>query len=76
MLAIVMDPDFQALVREDEEMVDSSRATMAAGWEEVYVDEGEIVNVVEGKSVYPPLQECLGLTDGSKGVGEQGDIAF
>ena len=41
MVAIVMDPDFQALVADEDKMVDSERATLIAGWEEVYVEDGE-----------------------------------
>ena len=52
MLAIVMDPDFQALVAGEDEVCDQSTATLNAGWEEVYVDEGKVVNVVDGESQY------------------------
>ncbi|KAF2248962.1 hypothetical protein BU26DRAFT_540414 [Trematosphaeria pertusa] len=50
MLKIVMDPDFQALVAEDEMTTDGSKGTISAGWEEMYVEDGKIVNVEEGKS--------------------------
>ena len=52
MVAIVMDPDFQALVSDEDKMVDRERATLVAGWEEVYVEDGKIVNVEDGKISY------------------------
>lgn len=59
MLKIVMDPDFQALVAEDEMTTDGSKGTISAGWEEMYVEDGKIVNVEEGKSVYPPFIDAV-----------------
>lgn len=75
MMAIVMDPDFQALVAGDNDYVDTERATVTAGWEEVYVDNGEIVNVVDGQSQYPPYSECIKLADASQPTPKK-DIEF
>lgn len=49
----------------DGELEDMDRATVVVGWEEVYVEDGKIVNVEEGKSLYPSFAECvkLGVTD-------------
>ena len=43
MLAIVMDPDFQGLVAGEDEICDSAKAHITAGWEEVFVEDGKVV---------------------------------
>jgi hypothetical protein len=48
MQAIVMDPDFQALVAGEDEICDQVRAKITAGWEEVFVEDGKIVDVDYG----------------------------
>ncbi|KAF2469557.1 uncharacterized protein BDR25DRAFT_288459 [Lindgomyces ingoldianus] len=58
MMAIVTDPDFQSLIADDDDIVDPSKATVTAGWEEVYVEDGKIVNIENGKSIYPSFAEC------------------
>ncbi|KAK2591240.1 hypothetical protein QQS21_011082 [Conoideocrella luteorostrata] len=51
--AILMDPEFQALVQEASGYQDDDRATFAAGWVEVYVEDGKLVNMDEqGNTVY------------------------
>lgn len=60
MVKIVMDPDFQALVTGDEEVTDAQKGSVSAGWEEVYVENGKIVNVdEEGRSLYPGFKEAV-----------------
>jgi hypothetical protein len=66
MLAIVMDSDFQTLVAGDEKTSDMTKATITAGWEEVYVEHGKIVNVEDGESVYPAFAECVTVGSASK----------
>lgn len=44
MQAIVMDPDFQSLVAGEDEICDQTRAKVTAGWEEVYVEDGKVVD--------------------------------
>lgn len=43
MLAIVMDPDFQGIVAGEDEICDQAKAHVTAGWEEVYVEDGKVV---------------------------------
>jgi hypothetical protein len=76
MMAIVMDPDFQALIAGDDEVVDPERATVTAGWEEVYVEDGNIVNIEDGKSLYPPFTECIKAGDASKPTSAPSDLSF
>lgn len=77
LVAIVMDPDFQALVAGDAEVTDMERGTVTAGWEEVYVEDGKIVNVDEdGKSTYPTFAECLKASDESERMETPADIVF
>jgi hypothetical protein len=66
MMAIVMDPDFQSLIANEDEIVDGTKATVSAGWEEVYVEDGKVVNIVDGKSVYPPFSESIKVGSASK----------
>ncbi|KAF2824080.1 hypothetical protein CC86DRAFT_355534 [Ophiobolus disseminans] len=61
MLAIVMDPDFQALVAGDNEYIDSERGTISAGWED-----GKVVNVEDGNSLYPAFDECVRVGNASQ----------
>lgn len=75
-MAIVMDPDFQALVAADDEVTDSERATVVAGWEEVYIEDGKIVNVENGESLYPPFGECIKVGDASKRTEAEDVINF
>ncbi|PSN67736.1 hypothetical protein BS50DRAFT_675780 [Corynespora cassiicola Philippines] len=72
MMAIVTDPDFQSLIAGDDDIVASDRATVVAGWEEVYVEDGKIVNVEDGKSVYPPFSQCIKVGDASNEVSTTG----
>lgn len=43
--AIIADPEFQSLVAGEDHILDQERATVTAGWEEVFLDEGKIVDV-------------------------------
>ena len=43
--AILMDPDFQALVADDHEYSLQDKAKVTAGWEEVFLEDGKIVEV-------------------------------
>ncbi|KAI9040423.1 EthD domain-containing protein [Aspergillus affinis] len=48
MQAIVMDPDFQSLVAGEDDICDQTRAKVTAGWEEVFVDDGKVVEADYG----------------------------
>jgi hypothetical protein len=76
LMAIVTDPDFQALVVGDDEVVDAERATVTAGWEEIYVEDGKIVNTENGQSLYPPFTECIKAGDTSKRTEAKETINF
>lgn len=54
---IVTDPEFQELYGEESEIVAQDKGTLTIGWEEVYIEEGKMVNVSDGKSEYPALVE-------------------
>ncbi|RYN18569.1 hypothetical protein AA0112_g11473 [Alternaria arborescens] len=63
MQAIVTDPDFQSLIAGDDKIIDVENVTVTAGWEEVYIEDGKIVNIEDGKSLYPPFAECVKVGD-------------
>jgi hypothetical protein len=65
MQAIVTDPDFQSLIAGDDAIIDVENATVSAGWEEVYIEDGKIVNIEDGKSLYPPFTESVKVGDPS-----------
>ncbi|KAI1381018.1 hypothetical protein F4677DRAFT_441349 [Hypoxylon crocopeplum] len=48
------DPDFQALQAGEDPYVNLVHTVATLGWVEKYVDGGEVVNVKDGKSMYPP----------------------
>jgi hypothetical protein len=59
--AIVMDPDFQALISGENDVQEDEGTTVACGWEEVYVDNNEIVNIdADGKVLYGTWEERSG----------------
>lgn len=76
MMAIVTDPDFQALIAGDDEVIDNDKATVTAGWEEVYVEDGKIVNIEDGKSLYPSFVECEKLGAAGKRTTAPADLTF
>lgn len=55
--AIINDADFQKLQSEEAPWIDMDRTPIGAtlGWVEVYVDQGKIVNITDGKPSYTPL---------------------
>ncbi|KAF2453854.1 hypothetical protein BDY21DRAFT_354343 [Lineolata rhizophorae] len=74
MLAILTDPDFQALVTGEDELklADQDRGTLVTGWEEVYVEDGKVVNVEDGECMYGTYAErsaCL-RAGGAQGPNE------
>lgn len=76
MFAILTDPDFQQLTAEEMHLVDMERATVVAGWEEVYVEDGKIVNVEEGKSLYGPYEERSNIGSASQKTTHEGELKF
>lgn len=49
---IIADPDFQAITATETHVIDNSRGTLRAGWEEVYIEDGKIVEVSDGYGAY------------------------
>jgi hypothetical protein len=47
-----------------------------SGWEEVYVEGGRIVNVEDGKSLYPSFAKCVKVRDASKATKAPNDVVF
>ncbi|KAF2106509.1 hypothetical protein BDV96DRAFT_607380 [Lophiotrema nucula] len=74
LVKIVMDPEFQALVAGEDDIVDGMRGTVSAGWEEVYVEDGKIVIVVEWESMYPGFEEAVEVVGRGWGEGEGGEV--
>lgn len=48
------DPEFQALQAGEEPYVNLVHTVETLGWVEKYVDGGQVVNVKDGRSTYPP----------------------
>jgi hypothetical protein len=69
MLAIVTDSDFQGLVAGEDEICDQAKAHITAGWEEVYVENGK---VVEGE--FGSYEERSNVGAQSKRSEIEGDI--
>ena len=65
MQAIVTDPDFQWLIAGDDAIIDVHNATVTVGWEEIYVEDGKIVNIEDGNSLYTPFEESVKVGDSS-----------
>lgn len=48
--ALLTDPDWEGkVVAFEKEWIDTSRAEVQIGWENAYLEDGEIVNIVETK---------------------------
>ncbi|KAL5380640.1 hypothetical protein DPSP01_007702 [Paraphaeosphaeria sporulosa] len=64
------DPEFQQLMADEADICDQERAELSIGWEEVFVENGKVVNIEEGKSVYQGWNESVeklaGKKEGSK----------
>lgn len=56
------DPDFQALQAGEGPYVNLVHTVASLGWVEKYVDGGKVVNLKDGKSMYPPWEELMDLS--------------
>lgn len=74
MAKIVTDPDFQALTTMETHIIDVLRGTLRAGWEEVYVEDGKIVEVPVGG--YGEYEEKIRLATEAKGTTGAKDIVL
>lgn len=54
-LAVLTDPEWASKIApKDAQYADVTEALTTAGWEEVYIENGEIVNIgSDGRSTYP-----------------------
>ncbi|KAJ4293578.1 hypothetical protein N0V90_008861 [Kalmusia sp. IMI 367209] len=64
--ALMADPDFQELMKAEVHLVDQERANISIGWEEVFVEDGKVVNVDGAKSSYPSWAETVETLTGKK----------
>lgn len=53
---VSQDPDFQALHAEEGPFVSRLHVVASVGWVEVYVEDGKVVNVRDGKPTYPGFE--------------------
>jgi hypothetical protein len=67
---ITNDPEFQKLQEEEEPYVNRTHTVVSLGWVEQYVMDGEVVNIKEGRSMYPGFEE---LNDVAAGAGNRGE---
>ena len=51
--AVAADPEFQVLHGEEGPFVSRLHIVASVGWVEVYVENGRVVNLVEGRPTYP-----------------------
>ncbi|OTA70056.1 hypothetical protein K449DRAFT_441412 [Hypoxylon sp. EC38] len=56
------DPDFKALQVAEGPYVNLVHTVVTLGWVEKYVDGGKVVNIKDGKSMYPPWSELQDLS--------------
>ncbi|KAI1170324.1 hypothetical protein F4777DRAFT_124985 [Nemania sp. FL0916] len=59
--AVNVDPDFQALQAAEGPYVNLIHTVVSLSWVEKYVDSGKVVNIVDGKSTYPPRAALVDL---------------
>lgn len=57
-----MDPEFQALQTSEEPFVNRDNTVVSLALVEKYVDEGQVVNIVDDKSTYPSYDSLLDLS--------------
>ncbi|QKX63140.1 uncharacterized protein TRUGW13939_10309 [Talaromyces rugulosus] len=56
------DPEFQALQASEEPYVNRENTVVSLAWVEKYVDEAQVVNIVDEKSSYGPWAELVDLS--------------
>ncbi|KAI2467520.1 hypothetical protein F4781DRAFT_433288 [Annulohypoxylon bovei var. microspora] len=61
------DPDSQMLQAVEGPYVNLVHAVVSLGWVEKYVDDGKVVNVRDGKPMYPPWAELQDLSTAAAG---------
>ena len=60
---VTNDPEFQKLQQEEEPYVNRTHTVVSLGWVESYVQNGEVVNVKDGKSTYGTFEESSDLSN-------------
>ncbi|KAK7749852.1 hypothetical protein SLS53_000433 [Cytospora paraplurivora] len=66
--AVNTDPDFLALQSSEGPYVNLIHTVVSLSWVEKYVDNGKVVNVVDGKSTYPPRSVLVDLGNATLGA--------
>lgn len=56
------DPEFQARQASEEPFVNRENTVVSLAWVEKYVDEGQMVNIVDDESTYPSYNSLLDLS--------------
>lgn len=56
------DPEFQALQASEEPFMNRENTVVSLAWVEKYVDEGQVVNIVDDESTYPSYDSLLNLS--------------
>ena len=59
---VTSDPDFQRLQTEEEPYINRTHTVCTLGWVETYVENGQVVNVKDGKSGYGSWDESVDLS--------------
>ena len=62
------DRELQRLQQEEEPFINRTHTVVSLGWVEQYVKDGKVVNIKDGKSMYPTFEE---LTDLATAAGSQ-----
>ncbi|KAI1735344.1 hypothetical protein F4680DRAFT_307748 [Xylaria scruposa] len=71
--AVNVDPDFQALQSAEGPYVNLIHTVVTLSWVEKYVDNGKAVNIVDGKSTYPPRSVLMDLSNATLGSAEKAE---
>lgn len=56
------DPEFQAFQASEEPFMNREDTVVSLAWVEKYVDEGQVVNIVDDESTYPSYDSLLNLS--------------
>ncbi|GAB1206402.1 hypothetical protein APSETT445_005089 [Aspergillus pseudonomiae] len=67
--AIVTDPEFQSLIAGEDEILDQTRAHVTAGWEEVFIENGKIVDIER-----PSWEELTAMGQDSETTSAPADV--
>lgn len=60
--AVGQDPEFQALQAEEEPYISRTHTVASLGWVEVFVQDGKVVNIANGKPTYGTFADVADIT--------------